>query len=71
MMKRHAALALLVLVVPATTVAQTSAEPDTERRLRALEAQVEALMAEVSALRAAQSATSPSAPSPPAVPQSA
>lgn len=67
-MKRHAALALLVLVVPATTVAQTSAEPDTERRLRALEAQVEALMAEVSALRAAQSATSPSAPSPPAVP---
>jgi len=63
-MKNHAVLALLVLAVPMAAMGQTSADPGLDERVRALEAQVQALMAEVASLKAAKALEPAPAPVP-------
>jgi hypothetical protein len=67
-MQKPAGLAVLVLAVATAATGQTPTEPQIEQRVRALEAQVQALMSEIATLRAANAAEPPPAPAPSAVP---
>jgi len=75
---RNFACIVLLLAFPAAAAAQTATDPEMERRLRALEAQVQTLMAEIAALKAKAGEPSPAAapsplpsPEPPSAPAAA
>jgi hypothetical protein len=63
-----AVLALAVLGVPVLAPGQTATDPEIERRLLALEAQVQALVAEIATLKAAETAEPAQVPSPSPLP---